>query len=153
LDESCPLNPLAQWKVDLSREQIVAKVRGLLEEGEPRLGRDLALFNIETVGQTGSGRVDRVRLRWSDGRATVLTGHEFRMALGHDRIKSTKFTIERLGAGVSYRLSGKGFGHGVGMCQWGARNLAQKGHDFRSILAHYYPRSRIMKLEPDLNRL
>jgi stage II sporulation protein D len=43
-------------------------------------------------------------------------------------------------------LRGRGFGHGVGLCQWGAQALAQRGYDYRGILAHYYPQSRLTRL-------
>jgi len=44
-------------------------------------------------------------------------------------------------------IHGRGNGHGVGMCQWGARALAQKGLSFESILNHYYGHSRIVPVE------
>jgi stage II sporulation protein D len=44
-------------------------------------------------------------------------------------------------------FSGRGNGHGVGMCQWGAKEMAEKGHDFKSILSHYYPGTSLMRLQ------
>ena len=41
---------------------------------------------------------------------------------------------------------GSGYGHGVGMCQWGARGMALDGTSYRDILAHYYPGAEIRKL-------
>jgi stage II sporulation protein D len=42
-------------------------------------------------------------------------------------------------------ISGKGFGHGVGLCQWGAINLSRQGKDFVYILSHYYPGTKILR--------
>ena len=38
-----------------------------------------------------------------------------------------------------FSLQGRGYGHGVGLCQWGARGMARAGHTWQEILQHYYP--------------
>ena len=48
--------------------------------------------------------------------------------------------------GAAWVFEGAGFGHGVGMCQTGAIGMAEAGHDYRAILEHYYPGSRLRKL-------
>lgn len=64
----------------------------------------------------------------------VLQGEEVRTAL---RLKSTRFTVSK-GANGSFILQGLGYGHGLGMSQWGAYNLAQRGANYLQILGHYY---------------
>ncbi|BAZ50261.1 SpoIID/LytB domain-containing protein [Nostoc sp. NIES-4103] len=64
----------------------------------------------------------------------VLKGEEVRTAL---RLKSTRFSVSK-GADGSFVLQGLGFGHGLGMSQWGAYNLARQGVNHRQILGHYY---------------
>ncbi len=64
----------------------------------------------------------------------VLEGEQVRTAL---RIKSTKFTVSK-GANGSFILTGAGYGHGLGMSQWGAYSLAQKKANYLQILGHYY---------------
>ncbi|MEA5515685.1 SpoIID/LytB domain-containing protein [Nodularia sp. UHCC 0506] len=64
----------------------------------------------------------------------VLKGEEVRTAL---RLRSTRFNITR-GANGSFVLQGLGFGHGLGMSQWGAYNLARQGANHLQILGHYY---------------
>jgi stage II sporulation protein D len=64
------------------------------------------------------------------------------MAIGHDRVKSTNFQLSKTSDG-RFELVGQGYGHGVGMCQWGARHLAVKGLAYREILKHYYPRATL----------
>jgi stage II sporulation protein D len=44
-------------------------------------------------------------------------------------------------------FSGRGLGHGVGLCQWGAKEIARHGFDFKSILSHYYPGTTLKKIE------
>lgn len=48
--------------------------------------------------------------------------------------------------GATFLLEGRGFGHGVGMCQYGARGMAKRGNDSRAILARYYPASRVKRI-------
>ncbi|MEA5551738.1 SpoIID/LytB domain-containing protein [Anabaena cylindrica UHCC 0172] len=64
----------------------------------------------------------------------VLKGEEVRTAL---RLKSTRFTVSK-GANGGFVLQGLGYGHGLGMSQWGAYNLAQRGASYLQILGHYY---------------
>jgi stage II sporulation protein D len=92
---------------------------------------------IEVAERSASGRVTRVRV----GDAEV-TGREFRRALGGRALRSTKFEV-RVSDRDVVRFLGSGSGHGVGLCQWGARALADSGESYREILEHYYPGSRL----------
>jgi stage II sporulation protein D len=64
---------------------------------------------------------------------TVLKGEKVRTAL---KLKSTRFTISQGNGG--FVLTGMGFGHGLGMSQWGAYNLAMRGANHLQILGHYF---------------
>lgn len=68
-----------------------------------------------------------------------MPGYAFRRAIGPRRLKATMFRIEPLSP-TKYRLTGSGYGHGVGLCQIGARGMASAPHGrtFRQILTHYY---------------
>lgn len=96
--------------------------------------------------------------RWPSGRVAWLklpsaptrwTGEDLRKALGYARLKSTRFTWNASAAGVF--VDGVGFGHGVGMCQWGAKAMAEAGASYREILGHYYPGARIEHAEKALS--
>ena len=78
---------------------------------------------------TASGRVDTLLV----GTQTV-TGRAFRQALG---LRSTFITWDADDTAIVFTT--RGYGHGVGMSQWGAKALAEQGVDYRAILAHYYP--------------
>jgi stage II sporulation protein D len=68
----------------------------------------------------------------------------FRLAIGAAKLKSTAFEVEiRDGETVFH---GRGYGHGVGMCQWGARGYARRGWDYVDILGHYYPGAALIQL-------
>ena len=57
-------------------------------------------------------------------------------------------TRSRPAAGRQLLVRGQGFGHGVGMSQWGAHGLAEQGADFRAILGHYYRGAEVMPYQP-----
>ena len=67
-----------------------------------------------------------------------------RRALGYRRVPSNRFSVEKKGAILRFR--GRGFGHGVGMCQWGAFGMAKEGRSFADILSHYYRGAELKRL-------
>jgi stage II sporulation protein D len=67
----------------------------------------------------------------------TIRGEDLRKAIGYTIIPSTQFRIESIGQEIV--LSGYGSGHAVGLCQWGAKELADLGYSFSSILRYYYP--------------
>lgn len=95
--------------------------------------------------RTPSGRVGRLVIETDAGRFT-LRGNDVRYVLrppGGEILNSTYFTVEaETGVGGSLRrliIRGNGWGHGIGMCQWGAIGRSRAGQDFRTILRTYYP--------------
>ncbi|MCK9419293.1 MAG: SpoIID/LytB domain-containing protein [Nitrospirae bacterium] len=95
---------------------------------------DITAMSI--AGITPAGRVMNVTIRSARG-ATTVPAEIIRAALGTTEIPSLFFELE-LSEGEAV-FSGRGRGHGVGLCQWGAKEMAGKGHDFKSILSRYYP--------------
>ena len=86
---------------------------------------------------------DQVVLQTRKGRRS-LNRRQVRKRLGAIRIPSSWFTLEQQGRKLIFR--GKGSGHGVGMCQWGAHGMAEKGKSYKAILKRYYPGTRLRKL-------
>jgi len=72
-----------------------------------------------------------------------LAAGALRRALGGNRMRSTRFSVSS--AGGVFTFEGRGYGHGVGLCQWGARGLARAGRTWQEILLHYYPGAAIQK--------
>jgi len=81
------------------------------------------------------GRITKIFINHSEGKLE-LNGNTFRLMIGPGKIKSTLCEIKRKGDIVEF--SGRGFGHGVGMSQWGAYTMAKKGYTCKDILAFYY---------------
>ncbi len=102
------------------------------------------LKNISVEERNVSGRIRSLRLEDDKGESAVVSAKDFRQMMGPDVVRSTNFTIVVKGAKVVF--SGKGWGHGVGLCQWGAFGMSRKGYDYKEILAFYYPGSRVTKI-------
>lgn len=82
----------------------------------------------QVVERTESGRVGKARVG-----AKTFSGLDLREKL---ELRSANFTVEAKGDKLVFRTTG--YGHGVGLCQWGANGLAKEGKDFRHILTYYY---------------
>jgi stage II sporulation protein D len=97
---------------------------------------------LKVQGRNASGRVEQVLGASARGSVTV-PGVAFRKALGYGVVKSTNFDIRV--SGEDCIVSGTGSGHGVGLCQWGAKERANEGFSYREILSYYYPGVKLAK--------
>jgi stage II sporulation protein D len=125
-DDVCEDDP--EWTVEFTLRDVQQALERVGFEGE-------RLKDIRVDGRTSSGRVARVRL--SGMRPDVIAADQFRLAIGAVALKSTAFTVDKRGS--TLRFTGRGFGHGVGMCAIGAARRATRGETARAILAQYYP--------------
>ena len=105
---------------------------------------------IEIASRTESGRVKRLQLRSGTANAAI-SGSTFRFAvdraLGWNKIRSDLYDVRNNGAEIVF--SGRGSGHGVGLCQTGAEEMARQGQPYREILAFYYPGTQIARPPED----
>lgn len=92
-------------------------------------------------------RLRRIRLTGTNGKTDTLRAEDLRLAIDHSgrKIKSAMCRIIPWGSGWAF-VSGRGWGHGVGMCQCGAQGMARLGSDAESILGYYYPGAQIINL-------
>jgi stage II sporulation protein D len=88
------------------------------------------------------GSIKSLRVVGTGGKSVVLTGDKLRNSLN---LRSQRFTIEQTPSGFIF--NGLGWGHGLGMSQWGARNLAQRGANYLQILGHYYRGASLSRLQ------
>jgi stage II sporulation protein D len=136
----CSASPRYRWTVvwspseldSVSRSGLAAHFR--VSPGD--LGRVEAL---EVVNRTPSGRVNDLSFS-GPGMELVLSRLDIRRALPHDGriLNSTDFSVSERADGL-VELNGRGYGHGAGMCQWGAIGRARAGQGFVQILETYYP--------------
>tara|TARA_Y100000746_G_C15468161_1_gene435137 strand:- start:43 stop:1299 length:1257 start_codon:yes stop_codon:yes gene_type:complete len=102
------------------------------------------LKSVMKGAQNLSGRVENVFLFFENAKVRKWDAVDLRAALGYSKIKSTNFSMQLRDNAVYF--SGKGYGHGVGLCQHGAKNMAKLGKSYREILNHYYPSTKILSL-------
>jgi stage II sporulation protein D len=95
---------------------------------------------IKTLDRTEGKRVKRLEIIGDKGR-TQISGVQFRNLFGAGWIKSALFDIKKRGS--SFVIEGKGWGHGVGMSQWGAKVMADSGKSAEQILKFYYPNANV----------
>jgi len=102
-----------------------------------KTGRDIGdITDIKPLERGDSGRIIRMELDGTKGSLTVGKELEIRRVLSDSHLKSSAFEVER--DGDTFVLKGRGWGHGVGLCQIGAAVMASKGYTYRQILKHYY---------------
>jgi len=124
------------WKTAISGSELARSLRkNGFEAGTIR--------NVSPAERSSSGRISRVRISTAQ-EDFEISSNSLRIWLGAGKIKSTLCSIEKNGG--KYIFSGRGFGHGVGMSQWGAQGMAENGEGYQRILEHYYPQTELRKL-------
>ncbi len=109
-------------------------------------GYELGLIKeIRVAERNASGRVKKLMILTRDGKEASIEGKVFREIVGPNKLKSNKYDIEMKGWFVDF--VGFGWGHGVGLCQWGAYNMALQRYNYRQILEFYYPFSELLQLK------
>jgi stage II sporulation protein D len=110
-----------------------------------RLGDPITSITITKKG--ADGRVRELALMGHS--LHLISGEDFRAvtcrAFGWNTLKSTAFDL-RIEKNV-YIFKGRGLGHGLGLCQYGAMEMARRGYSYREILRHYFPGTEIRKYE------
>jgi len=129
-------NPV-RWEQTIPLKKVEAALRGA---GYAVSG----IRDLRVQGRNDSGRVQEVGVISAKGRVAVPSV-AFRKALGYGVVKSTNFELRI--SGDDCLIAGTGSGHGVGLCQWGAKQRAGDGFNYREILSYYYPGVTLVKGE------
>ena len=129
--------PYGLWVERLTAQQIE---RALARAGYS-LGR---VAGIQDLLRSRTGRILQLAVQHSGG-TLVLEGRRFREALGTEVIRSTDFQVRADAGGFTF--VGRGWGHGAGLSQWGAKEMADLAYQYREILHFYYPLAEISSLD------
>jgi stage II sporulation protein D len=106
----------------------------------PRFGK---IVSIKIIQRTAGKRVEKIQIT-GEYQSRIMNGPEFRQLFGYRWIKSTNFQITSIGS--NFLIRGSGWGHGVGLSQLGAREMARQNKSYQEILGFYYPYANIRKL-------
>lgn len=156
----CSKSAQFRWgPVDRNRKQLAARIADWGKQRQRSIGhmKDIAQIRVKSTNKIG-------RPAWfavidSTGKEYVLRCEDFRFACNHQpgsgqsafsrlpssaTLKSSHLKIEL--SNTTVRFYGQGYGHGVGMCQWGAQALATRGHASTAILKFYYPTANLERV-------
>lgn len=123
-----------RWNLSRSQQELQVALQAL--------GHNVGTIRrIEGVDYTAHGRIKSLKITGSHGAITV-DGNRFRFAA---KLYSTKFEITAQGNG--FKFDGGGWGHALGMSQWGARQMAKDGYNAAEIVKHYYTGVAIQSLD------
>ncbi len=139
-------SPVYSWTATIPAQQLQQLVSGIG-----------AIRSVEVVRSSPWGRAMMLRLTGSQG-SKNLNGNEFRRLLG---LRSTLITISPRASATTtasltpltesspafFEIQGRGYGHGVGMSQWGAAGMATQNYSYRQILSHYYRNTELALVE------
>jgi stage II sporulation protein D len=136
---NCSTSPSVLWEQTISRKKLEALLR---RGGVPVYD----LRSVRSLSRNTSGRI--VSLEFESGAGThVVPAVRFRRIVGYGVIKSTDFEVKLVDD--NFVFIGVGYGHGVGLCQWGAKQQAEDGAGYREILSFYYPGTRVEQYYTD----
>jgi len=120
--------------VTVSKQEITRRLRGRYA----RFADIGPITRVQILKTTPDGRATQIYCSDARRRGVSLRAEDFRLSIGASRLRSTAFKVRDLGDAVEF-YDGRGNGHGVGLCQWGAEGLARQGWSASQILRFYYP--------------
>ncbi|MGB3533204.1 MAG: SpoIID/LytB domain-containing protein [Microcoleaceae cyanobacterium] len=125
-------SPVFEWTKTISQANLTQRISGVGKVQAMTPQRTSAYGSVITMDVTG------------DAGSRVMDGEEIAGLLG---LRSTRFRVSRTEGSTNFVVTGRGFGHGVGMSQWGAYHLASNGYNYHQILLYYYRDSTLAKIE------
>jgi stage II sporulation protein D len=113
------------------------EIRQRLVDSGKHLG---VIKEIKILNRDNSNRIIDLEIISTKG-SLVIPAKDFRSIIGPNTIRSTNFEVSVVGTDAIFE--GLGWGHGVGLCQWGAYFMAKQGYTADKILKYYYPGSDV----------
>jgi stage II sporulation protein D len=122
-----------------------AKLTSRIAARFPDMAELGAIERVTVSGRTKHGRPTRIRLNGTSGASKEMGAESFRLAVGSRLMRSTDCRVVTDASKITF-LDGHGFGHGIGLCQWGAEGQARIGRRAGDILKFYYPGAHLTRL-------
>lgn len=127
------------WKHEIGNSKLTAMLDRVLERYySDRIENKKEIKMVEDSPQKSELRF------YSGSKLHVVKKAYLRHLFGRELLPSNNYTLIKAGKG--YVVRGEGYGHGVGMCQLGALELAKRGYNYKQILSHYYPQHQLKKI-------
>ncbi|MEK7196074.1 MAG: SpoIID/LytB domain-containing protein, partial [Nitrospirota bacterium] len=133
VEASCEASPYWVWERNIPISEIekslnISGIRG-----------------IKIKSYTATGRTKELEIDSESEQIATIKSTELRRLLGWQKLPSTNFSLVRDNDSIIFE--GKGYGHGVGLCQWSALEMAKKGKSYKEILSSFYPGTEIQLYE------
>jgi len=152
---ACARSTLHRWETTRNDDDVNRRLRAWGRQFKHEVAGITKLRGVEVESRNEADRPSRYRLTDADGRKYSMTAEEFRMACNTaganlepitrtNRVHSGDVEVEVWADQVHFR--GRGWGHGVGMCQWCAKGMADAGRDWRGMLETFYPGAEVKKV-------
>ena len=135
----CQRSPHYKWEAVVTPAEIKQK---LAKEGMPV--NDVLGIHTDKIDRTGRAHKFVIQSTWAE---KTVDADAFRVWIDPVRLKSNLITKIRTNDAGAFVFKGRGWGHGVGMCQYGMKYLGELGYGYREILGYYYPGAQISKLK------
>jgi stage II sporulation protein D len=151
----CTQSSLYRWEVTREKDELLKRIREWGRQNGSEAA-SLESLRVVTVARTNrDGRPAAYRIRDANGRAYELRAEDLRLACNQNvpgltevvlrktRLASNDFEMEVIGSSVV--VKGRGFGHGVGLCQWCIKGMADRGISWREIVPRFYPGAELQR--------
>ncbi len=134
-----------RWQVSYTPTELSALIKS-------RIGIDFGnIQSITPLERGASGRIIRLQINGTKRSMTIGKELVIRKAFSTSHLYSSAFIVETekdsSGLVTRFTLKGAGWGHGVGLCQIGAAVMSAKGYDYKQILSHYFPNTKLQTIE------
>ncbi len=137
-DYDLETNDFYRWTVAYTTDELSRLINEKLKDD---FGQITDLIPLE---RGKSGRIWKLKIVGTKKSFTIGKELEIRRALSESHLYSSAFDVEKTATG--FRLHGKGWGHGVGLCQIGAAVMGQQGYSYKQILLHYYRGAEVKRI-------
>jgi len=139
----CHESPSYRWKEDMHIDKFMKSLKNV-----PRLSSRFksfkgSLLDAKITDRDKAEIVQKIKFFDKRHNTFAFTGNDIRGAFPN-QIKSACFTVKKIRDRIV--ISGKGYGHQKGVCQWGCKNLVEKGWSLKRILSFYYPGTKLSRL-------
>lgn len=140
-DPYCAGTPFYNWNRSFTKDEL-------------KLLTGVDVVSLKISGFNRSGRASKLEFTGKSGKKTIgaenfrlMTINKSTTFKSTKTLPSTMFTVVNNGNNITF--CGRGYGHGVGMCQWGARKMAEEGKTYVEIIQHYFPELKIVVMNID----
>ena len=131
----CKDSKYYQWNREISKQELEKDLR----KAYPSLKE---IWEVSPQGRGPGRHASQVEIKYASG-SYKMNANEFRLLLGPNHLLSTAFEVSDKGKIIKF--SGNGWGHGVGLCQYGAETMAKNGSTWQEVLKKYYPGVEFVK--------